>query len=60
MSELARRRRSRTPKTLTCFCEACSRVLYVPEEQLFCPVCSSAVIPTDQVEVIALEVPSTP
>ena len=61
MSELARRRKKVDPtKALTCFCEKCSRVLYVSEDALFCPVCSSAVIPTDDVEIITLEVPSTP
>ena len=59
MSELARRRKSGATKALACFCDACDRVLYVPQDELFCPVCSSALIPTDDVEVVSVEVPST-
>lgn len=60
MSEPARRRKPVPTQTVARFCEVCSRILYVAEDRLFCPVCSSAVLPTDGVEVISLEVPSTP
>ena len=55
MSELSRRRKADALPTVTCFCEACERVLYVPQDSLFCPVCSSAVIPTDGLEAITVE-----
>ncbi|HJR44631.1 MAG TPA: hypothetical protein VJ927_03415 [Actinomycetota bacterium] len=48
MSDLARRRRSvYLGRTVMAYCDECDRVLYALADSLFCPVCSSSVVPTE-------------
>ena len=49
MSDLSSKRNSAASRDVSaCFCQQCSRVLYVAEaDLLFCPVCSSLVMRID-------------
>lgn len=37
--------------SIACFCSSCSREVHVgPKDELFCPVCSSPLLPLNQQE----------